>query len=173
MEGAAERNRRPIAVTREISSPAADVWAAISEPGNLETSHPFCERNPVFEWPGPESRDEVHYLNGRVFERRFNGWIDGVGYDLTIVENGRDTAAVSWRIDPVSSDTASLTISVRPRPLDHVPIPIRWIVSMRVRSALRTYLSSVVRGFEWFVTRGEPVVRDQFGRHPWFSAPRT
>ena len=35
MEGAAERNRRPVAVTREISSPAADVWAAISQPGNL------------------------------------------------------------------------------------------------------------------------------------------
>jgi hypothetical protein len=27
-----------------------------------------------------------------------------------------------------------------------------------------------VRGFEWYVTRGEPVPRNKFGKHPWFSA---
>jgi hypothetical protein len=35
---------------------------------------------------------------------------------------------------------------------------------------LKKYLESVVRGFEWYVMRGEPVPRNQFGRHPWFSA---
>jgi hypothetical protein len=30
---------------------------------------------------------------------------------------------------------------------------------------------SVGKGFEWYVTRGAPVPRDQFGKHPWFSAP--
>ena len=31
-------------------------------------------------------------------------------------------------------------------------------------------LVMVTRGFEWYVTRGEPVPRNQFGPHPWFSA---
>ncbi len=53
-------------------------------PGNLEPCHPFCLKNPVEHWPGPESRDEVHYLNGLVFERRFCRWLDGAGYDLEI-----------------------------------------------------------------------------------------
>jgi hypothetical protein len=35
---------------------------------------------------------------------------------------------------------------------------------------LGKYLQSVVKGFEWYVTRGEPVPRDQFGKHTWFSA---
>ena len=39
-----------------------------------------------------------------------------------------------------------------------------------LRPLLAEYLSSVVRGFEWYVTRGEAVPRDQFGPHPWFSA---
>jgi hypothetical protein len=34
---------------------------------------------------------------------------------------------------------------------------------------LRRYLSSVTRGVEWWVTRGEPVPRNQFGSHRWFS----
>jgi hypothetical protein len=26
-----------------------------------------------------------------------------------------------------------------------------------------------VRGFEWYATKGQPVPRNQFGTHPWFS----
>jgi hypothetical protein len=44
-----------------------------------------------------------------------------------------------------------------------------WVFERRFRR--RSYLLSVVGGFEWFVTRGEPVPRNQFGRHPWFSEP--
>jgi len=38
-----------------------------------------------------------------------------------------------------------------------------------VRPMLSKYLSSVVRGFEWYVIRGEPVPGNQFGSHRWFS----
>jgi hypothetical protein len=34
---------------------------------------------------------------------------------------------------------------------------------------LKSYLSSVGRGFEWYVTRQEPVPNNQFGSHRWFS----
>ena len=67
--------------TRTIAASADDVWAAISAPGNLEAAHPFCARNPVSVWPGSESRDQIHYLSGWVYERRFKRWIDRVGYD--------------------------------------------------------------------------------------------
>ena len=35
---------------------------------------------------------------------------------------------------------------------------------------LSSYLGSVLGGVAWYAERGEPVPRDAFGRHPWFSA---
>ena len=37
-------------------------------PGNLEKYHPFCLQNQIIKWPGVDSHDEIHYLNGWIFE---------------------------------------------------------------------------------------------------------
>lgn len=166
----------PVSVAVPIAAPAQNVWETISMPGNLEPCHPFCAKNPVFAWPGPDSRDEIHYLNGWVFERRFRRWIEGVGYDLEIGKRGGGQSFVSWRITPNAADRATLRITVYPHVLQGWPVAIRWLpYRVRIRPVLTSYLRSVVRGFEWYVTRGEAVPRNQFGTHPWFSsreAPR-
>ncbi len=149
------------------------MWDVIATPGNLGQCHPFCDRNPVEQWPGVGSRDEVHYLSGWVFERRFVEWTEGVGYDLEIGRSGEDTSFVSWRITPIDNGSSTLRIAVYPYVLQSVPVAVRWIPHLlRVRPQLRSYLSSVVRGFEWYIERGEPVPRNQFGPHTWFSAAR-
>lgn len=163
----------PVTVAQPISAPADKVWGVISMPGNLEQCHPFCAQNPVAEWPGEGSRDEVHYLSGWVFERKFCQWRDGVGYDLEIGRSGGGMSFVSWRIAPLVSHNCILRITVYPHIQQNKPIAIRWLPHLLyIGPMLRSYLSSVTRGFEWYVTRGEPVPRNQFGRHPWFSAPR-
>ncbi len=154
-----------------IAAPAERVWEVISRPGNLELCHPFCAENPVHVWPGAASRDEIRYLNGWVFERRFRRWIDGVGYDLEIGRPGGRTSFVSWRIMPMAEGTSALRISVYPWVLQRLPVAIRWLpYRLRLRPMLTQYLSSVIGGVEWYVTRGEPVPRNHFGSHPWFSA---
>ena len=163
----------PIAVGHSIAAPAERVWEAISAPGNLEACHPFCASNPVIEWPGTGSRDEIHYLNGRVYERHFEDWIEGVGYDLQIVSTGSSISFVGWRIEPIHERNSRLTISMRPGALQHLSPLVRWAPHfLWLRPRLRSYRRSVVKGFDWHVTRGEPVPRNQFGMHPWFSAPR-
>lgn len=163
--------RWPVAVAQRIAASGARVWSVISRPGNLEPCHPFCSANPVHEWPGPGSRDEIHYLSGWVFERRFREWFDGVGYDLEAGRAGGSRSLVSWRIQPLEEESCRLGITVYPAALQHLPVAARWLpYRLYLRPQLEAYLSSVVRGFEWHVTRGEPVPRNQFGRHPWFSA---
>ena len=155
---------------RRIPVSAERLWEIISRPGNLELAHPFCARNPVLAWPGPDSHDEVHYLNGWVFERRFLRWVDGEGYDLQIGRPGGRSSFVSWRILPVGSHQCNLRIAVCPYVLQNLPVALRWFPHyFRLRPLLRQYLSSVTRGVEWYVTRGESVPRSQFGTHPWFS----
>ena len=160
----------PVASERMIEAPAQTVWDVISMPGNLELCHPFCANNPVQIWPGPGSRDEVHYLSGWVYERRFLRWHDGTGYDLEIGRRGGGISTVSWRITPVGEGSCALRNTVYPHILQNWPTVVRWIpFVLRVRPMLRKYLESVVSGFEWYVVHGEPVPRNQFGYHPWFS----
>ena len=164
--------RWPISVRREIPAPALRVWDVISSPGNLELCHPFCAKNPVQVWPGADSRDEVHYLSGWVYERRFRRWIEGVGYDLEIGRSGGGTSQVSWRIVPVDDNSCALSITVRSHALQHMPAMFRWLPHVLwFRPKLKFYLESVIGGFDWYIQNGEPVPRDHFGRHPWFSAP--
>lgn len=161
----------PVAVAQPIAAPAAKVWDAISMPGNLELCHPFCAQNPVHVWPGVGSRDEVHYYSGWVMERNFSRWFDGVGYDLKIGRPGRRSSFVSWRVLPVDDMNCILRIAIYPHALQHIPVAIRWMPHvLRIGPMLKKYLSSVASGFEWYVIRNEPVARNQFGSHAWFSA---
>ena len=160
----------PVARERLIAVPSRQVWDLITTPGNLELCHPFCASNPVQAWPGPDSRDEVHYLSGWVYERRFVRWHEGAGYDLEIGRRGGGKSSVSWRITPVDEGHCVLKITVYPHVLQDWPGAARWIAFvLRLRPMLKKYLDSVLKGFEWYAVRGEPVPRNQFGRHPWFS----
>ena len=60
-----------VSASREIKASAECVWSAISKPGNLEDCHPFCEKNPVYDWPGVGSRDAVYYYSGWILQREF------------------------------------------------------------------------------------------------------
>jgi len=162
----------PISVSRKINSPAESVWQAISMPGNLEPCHPFCVSNPVEVWPGPDSRDEIHYLSGWIMERRFTTWIEGVGYDLEIGRKGGKTSFVSWRIKAINPEYSLLKITIYPHALQNVPPVFRWLPHyLYIGPQLRKYLVSVIGGFEWYINNDEAVPRNQFGSHPWFSIP--
>jgi len=122
------------------------------------------------EWSGADSHDEVHYFNGVVLTRRFSNWYDDVGYDLEIGRADGRSSVVSWRITPVKERRSSIEIAVFPHALQRVPTAVRWLPHLvRLRPQLRRYLQSVVKGLDWFITQGQPVRRNQFGAHRWFS----
>ncbi|HET6444318.1 MAG TPA: hypothetical protein VFI27_07020 [candidate division Zixibacteria bacterium] len=164
----------PVEVAHPIAAPAEKVWEVISMPGNLEPCHPFCAKNPVKKWPGEGAKDEIHYLSGWVLERSFYRWFDGVGYDLEIGRSDGRKSFVSWRVMPADDQSCVLKIAIYPYALQNIPTVIRWLPYLAyISPRLRSYLTSVVKGFEWYVIRGEPVPRNQFGTHPWFSPTRS
>ena len=170
-EAARRAHRWPVSAGTRIDAPAARLWETISSPDSLLPSHPFLAANPVDCWGGADGRDEVHYLNGIVYRREFRAWHEGEGFDLEISHRRKPLARVAWRIAPVDETHASLCITVYPYGLQHLPVAVRWAPHLLVlRPRLRAYLSSVVRGFKWYIERGEAVPRNAFGTHPWFSA---
>ena len=53
---------------------AERLWEAISEPGNLNDSHPFCDSNEVISWEDGDRSDRLVYLSGLNYVRRFKTW---------------------------------------------------------------------------------------------------
>lgn len=165
-----KRFKWPVSANVELAASAETVWQTIASPDSLIASHPFLADNPIETWAGADSRDEVRYLNGVVYERRFREWQEGEGFDLEIFHSSSKLAWVAWRIVPVVDDRTNLSITVYPMAMQHLPLAVRWLPHLFVlRPHLRAYLNSVVRGFEWYITRGESVPRNQFGTHPWYS----
>ena len=160
----------PVVLSKEIHVPADRLWETISMPGNLEYCHPYCTRNTVIEWPGINSRDVLEYQNGFTLVRQFYKWIEGVGYDLEIGRAGGRKSKVSWRIKAKSPKSSELTIAIYPHVLQNMPLIIRWAAHyFRVRPKLKKYLSSVLQGFDWYLSTVEKVKPNQFGKHEWFS----
>jgi hypothetical protein len=164
--------RWPVSCSRVIAAPQPKVWEIISSPGTLTLYHPFCEQNPVFDWRGAHSHDEIHYFNGVILVRHFRSWYEDIGYDLEVGRSGGRKSNVSWRINSIKNGHCSLEITVFPHAVQHIPVVARWLPHFFwLRPQLRRYLRSVLRGLEWFIIRSEPVRRNQFGSHQWFSPP--
>jgi hypothetical protein len=164
------RFKWPITASRKIETSPQNVWLAISRPGNLEDCHPFCEKNPVDQWPGVGARDTIHYYSGWVLDREFTNWIDGVGYDLTIGREGGRKSYVSWQITAEQENVSTLSITIYPHIFQNIPTVIRWMPHIvAIKPFLHSYLESVVKGFDWFITTGKSVQMNQFGTHKWFS----
>jgi hypothetical protein len=160
----------PIEVSCVFSVPSDDVWVVISTPEILEKTHPFCKRNPVYKWPGEGSKDTIEYYNGRIMHRDFYSWTKGLGYDLLIGREGGRKSKVTWRIQSVGENTSTLTIAIFPNILQNVSwLKAAFQYYTVVRPNLKKYLRSVLQGFEYYIRAGEPVSKNQFGSHKWFS----
>jgi hypothetical protein len=161
---------RPIETTIEVGVAAGDVWAAISEAGNLVNVHPFCASNEVESWPGPRSRDHVRYYSGIHYQRDVLDWREGVGYDLAVGPPSGKIAVARWSIDPSGPDACRFTLEVTPF--------VRLDVSAEARAryeeavidrSIPPYVDAVARGVGHFAETGTPVARNQLGAHDLYS----
>ena len=160
----------PVSLGKVIDFSSDEVWRTISMPGNLEKYHPFCLQNQIIKWPGVDSHDEIHYLNGWVFERKFCKWYEGTGYDLKIGEKEGKLSYVTWRIKSLNASRSLVTIKIYPNIIQNFPLVIRWFVYLlKIKPLLTSYLDSVLNGLNWSMVNNRAVKKNQFGDHPWFS----
>ena len=114
----------------------------------------------------------LRYFSGLMFYREFTTWEAGHGYDLMIGRKGRLNSKVQWRLHPFSPDETQLTITVHPMTLTGWKRLIYWLpMLVYLRPLMNTYLDSVVGGYRYFITTGQPVPRNHFGALRVFSPP--
>ena len=167
-----EEYTRRLSVSRTIpfDCEPAELWKVISAPGILEACHPFCKTNTVQEWNEEGHLDTLVYLNNRTYIRQFQTWSKGKGFTLSIGSKGGPQSYVVWEIEPRDTVNSQLTITVYPFILEKLPRFFAFIPHhLWVRRLLRSYLMSVLLGFEHHIRTGNKVPRNHFGKHPWFS----
>ena len=54
--------RLPVSNSADFEVSAERLWEAISEPGNLNDSHPFCDSNEVISWEDGDRSDRLVHL---------------------------------------------------------------------------------------------------------------
>ena len=162
--------RLPVSNSADFEVSAERLWEAISEPGNLNDSHPFCDSNEVISWEDGDRSDRLVYLSGLNYVRRFKTWEEGVGYTLVIGEEGGPQSYVEWEIDSLGQDRSRLTITVYPYILARLPRLHGARPPCDMGEAQTGGLPELGRlRISLPPTKGERVPRDHFGRHPWFS----
>lgn len=164
-----------VSLSRHIAAPTEKVWELISKPGHLADCHPFCEKNLVEKWPGVGAKDAVHFYSGKVINRYFNKWVKGVGYNLHLTIQDLDThqANVTFQIssfkERVSESVLLITIQINALPKSTPWFIRRLLAHFTLRPSLKKYLDSVLKGYEYYITTGQAVKRNQFGSHSLFS----
>ncbi len=158
----------PVSNSIDLDFDRQSVWKIISEPGNLNKVHPFCKSNKVVNWDKDNHEDILEYLNGVTLHRKFDKWDEGKGYELNIGrENGRKSKVI-WKI--TGEKKSKLKITVYPHVFSNRSRIIYFIIhALFINPGLKKYLSSVLRGYKWYLENKQPVPRNQFGSHKWFS----
>jgi len=161
--------RLPVSHSIDFDINANQLWELISAEENLNASHPFCKTNEAIEWGEGKFSDRLVYLNNRTYIRKFQTWEEGKGYTLLIGEENGPQTFVEWVIQNLG-DKSKLTITVYPFILAKLPKVLAFLPhKLWVQPRMKSYLKSVLMGFNHYATTGEIVPRNHFGKHPWFS----
>lgn len=166
MMGRLLRSAGTFTVQRRVAVPAPTAWAMLARPGYLEDCHPFCARCSVHEWPGVGAWDTVHYHNGNAVHREFIRWVEGEGYTVNVrTMDETIVAEVDFSVAE-TADVSACTMATAVRlpsrgPVADLAAVVLW--KTRIEADARFYFSAVLKGFEYFLTTGEPVRREQFG----------
>ena len=154
----------------KIEKSVDKVWDIISSPGHLNQIHPFCEQNIVLESKNEIIlKDQLNYLNGLIYYRTFTDWKPMIGYSIKIGSKNGKKSDVKWQIIDKGLFTY-VKITVKPYKSDKIPKLLYPIYHYAViRPKLKSYLKSVLRGLQYYLTYEKTVTRNEFGNHSWFS----
>lgn len=161
--------RLPVSQSIEFDLNKGQLWELISAEENLNASHPFCKTNESIEWVDGNYSDKLVYLNGRTYIRKFQTWEEEKGYTLLIGEENGPQSFVEWVIED-AGNKSKLTITVYPFILAKLPKILAYLPhKFWIQPRLKSYLKSVLGGFNHYAMTGNRVPRNHFGKHPWFS----
>ena len=159
-----------VSKTIKVQKSVDEVWNVISSPGHLNNFHPFCKENKVMECKNNIIlKDQLIYLNDLNYYRTFTKWQPKIGYSLKIGSENAKQSDVKWEIIK-NFEFTCVKITVRPYVSNKIPkLLYPFFYYTIIRPKLKSYLKSVLKGLEYYLTYKKPVPRNEFGSHSWFT----
>ena len=134
-------------VEKEVAVSAETAWNIISMPGNLTLWHPFMKKHIADRWNGLGSTDHLTYYNDFTYDREVVKWIDGVGYDLKVIDKKKRENRAIWRITPIDDQSCILKITGQVIFIKKFPFPIRWaLLKFKMKPLFSQYLFQILEG---------------------------
>ena len=85
-------------------------------------------------------------------------------------ETDEDAPMGPFRMKKIGTTLSCLNITIYPREISRYPKFTKpFLYYLIIKPSLQKYLSSVLNGFQWYITKNERVKKNQFGTHKWFS----
>ena len=159
----------PVSRKIKLKSNTDILWDLISSPENLNLVHPFCKSNKVIKWDNNSHSDSLLYYNNRTYIRELFEWEEGKGYKLYIGEEGKKKSKVIWELEPREKG-CEIKITVFPYRTNKISKLLYPLVHFFiVRTKLKKYLKSVLKGLKFHLDNEVKIKKNQFGTHSWFS----
>lgn len=155
--------------TVQINCPRSDVWEVLSRPAHLELFHPFCKENKPKTWNEIDAKiDQIQYLNGLIYARKFKVWRKHF-FSLDIISKGIAIASVDWLITKSQNET-KVQIIIQPKNVyKGIQLFYPFIFYFYLSPKLKQYLFSVLQGLKYYMEHGKDVPKNYFGKHKWYS----
>jgi len=154
----------------KINASRKDVWKVMATTGHLEKVHPFCKLHTSKKFQGVGDQDFFVFYNNKEFNRIVIDWKDGESFTLDLFDETNYKQIVIFKVVEDVSGKSLMSIRFETNSFKDVP-ESKWDENYikKVISNHKHYFSSVLRGFNHFITTGEVVKRNQFGIHQEYS----
>jgi hypothetical protein len=153
-------------ITLPFTALTSTVMEAMSAPSWLERMHPFVRshRSGLNPKPGQLGHhDQVEYYSGLRLERVLclaEDAVAAVEVDIYLGKSRVAKCTTTMAFEDQADGSCLCTVSIeRDTPFNEEELALQ-----------KDYIKKMLRGFEYYLTTGKPVERNQFGAHPLYSS---
>lgn len=154
----------------QINCSRKKLWGLLISPGHLILTHPYCKEHIAEKWGVLGATDLLVFNNEKQKEREVI-YMDKHFFilQLTQGDTGNDIK-VKFETHELANEKCELFMTVSLDSFKNIPRPIWWLYAkLKLLPSYELYISSVIKGYKYYLEKNEEVTEDQFGYHPYYS----
>lgn len=157
----------------KINCPQQKLWDLLRSPEHLKLTHPYCKDHIAENWGELGAKDKLifnndNFINRTVIHMNHHFFI------LSLIQNEKkeNDIKVKFEAHELINDQCELYMTVSVDSFKKIPRPIWWFYAKyKLVPSYDLYISSVIKGYKYYLETGKTVKKNQFGYHKDYSTP--
>jgi hypothetical protein len=155
----------------QINCSQEKLWNLLRTPQHLKVTHPYCKDHVAKEWGIVGAVDRLIFNNDNFVNRTLIE-MDDHFFILSLIQDEKkeNDIKVKFEAHKLLDDKCELYMTVSVDSFKKIPRPIWWLYSrFKIVPSYDLYISSVIKGYKYYLETGKSVKKNQFGYHPDYS----